>query len=135
MAYLEDLSVNPSLIESEPETLNVGWLGKGRPFEVSETPEAFRAALRRICDDNPVRLCCGHHVCEFCLGAQWADPYFSDMGNGEIWVRDAGGVWYAAPRLIIHYVEKHGYCPPQAFIEAILHPSEIGTDDFSETGA
>ena len=93
MAYLEDLSVNRSLRETGPATLNVGWLGKGQPFEVRETSEAFRAALRKICDENPILLCCGHHVCEFCPGASWGDPYFSDMGNGEIWVRDAAGIW------------------------------------------
>jgi hypothetical protein len=131
MAYLEDLSVNRSIRENEPNALNVGWLSKGRPFEVRETSEAFRAALRKICDDNPILLCCGHHVCEFCSGASWGDPYFSDMGNGEIWVRDAGGTWYAAPRLIVHYVEEHGYCPPQGFIDAVLNPSEIGRDEFS----
>jgi hypothetical protein len=131
MAYLEDLSVNRSLRETEPDTLNLGWLGKGQPFEVRETSEAFRAALRKICDDNPIRLCCGHHVCELCPGASWGDPYFRDMGNGEIWVRDAGGTWYAAPRLIVHYVEEHGYCPPQGFIDAVLNPSEIGRDEFS----
>jgi hypothetical protein len=131
MAYFEDLCVNRSLRQTEPDTLNVGWLSKGRPFQVRETSEAFRAALRKICDDNPIRLCCGHHVCEFCPGASWGDPYFSEMGNGEIWVRDAGGTWYAAPRLIIHYVDKHGYCPPPGFIDAVLNPSEIGQDELS----
>jgi hypothetical protein len=50
------------------------------------------------------------------------------MGNGEIRVRDADGIWYAAPRLVIHYVVEHNYCPPQAFIEAVLNPSEVGKD-------
>jgi hypothetical protein len=54
------------------------------------------------------------------------------MGNGEIWVRDAASIWYAAPRLIIHYVEKHRYCPPRAFIETAMSPSDIGKDEWAE---
>ena len=54
------------------------------------------------------------------------------MGNGEIRLRDADGIWYVAPRLVIHYVEKHRYCPPEGFLSAVLNPSEIGTDEMSE---
>jgi hypothetical protein len=57
------------------------------------------------------------------------------MGNGEIWVRDAGGIWYAAPRLIIHYVEKHRYCPPRVFIDTVLNPREIGEEKRVEPSA
>ena len=29
------------------------------------------------------------------------------------------GVVYAAPELIAHYVEDHGYLPPPEFVEAV----------------
>ena len=51
------------------------------------------------------------------------------MGNGEVRVRGAGGIWYVAPRLVIHYVVEHRYCPPQDFIEAVMSPSEIGKEE------
>jgi hypothetical protein len=28
---------------------------------------------------------------------------------------------FAAPTMIIHYVEEHGYRPPGEFIDAVLH--------------
>ena len=125
MAYFEDLSVYQYSNEPEPGVLRVGWLGEGQPFQTGETSAAFQAALSELCNDKAILFCAGHHACEICPDASWRDPYYHEMGNGEIWVRDAAGIWYAAPRLIIHYVLKHGYCPPPSFIETVLHPSEI----------
>jgi len=51
------------------------------------------------------------------------------MGAGEIRVRGADGVWYVAPRLVIHYVVEHHYCPPQGFLEAVENPTEIGKSE------
>jgi hypothetical protein len=129
MAYFKDLTEYRLFGKPEPGVLNVGWLGEGQPFQTRDTSEAFRAALTKLCNDHAIRPCAGHHVCEICPGASWHDPYFHNMGNGEIRVRDAAGTWYAAPRLIIHYVDKHGYCPPQQFIDAVIGPTEIGKDE------
>jgi len=44
----------------------------------------------------------------------------SDAYNkGEIRV-DGHGVNYAAPTLIVHYIENHKYRPPDEFIEAVI---------------
>jgi len=60
---------------------------------------------------NPVNLYRGYHFCDLC-------PDRSARGNGEI--RAAGdGIIYAAPVLIVHYIEAHGYQPPAAFLAAI----------------
>jgi hypothetical protein len=133
MAYFADLSEYSYLAEPQSGVLNVGWLEKGQPIPMGETPEAFRAGLAELCDNKSIHHCMGHHVCEFCLDASWHDRYFNDMGNGEIWVRSADGIWYVAPRLIVHYVLKHDYCPPPEFVEAILTPSEIGIDQSLQT--
>jgi hypothetical protein len=132
MAYLEDLSENTEFGGPESGVLNVGWLEKGQPFHTGETSDRFQTALNELCNDKSIHHYLGHHVCEFCPDASWRDPYFHEMGNGEIRVRDADGTWYVAPRLVIHYVEKHRYCPPEGFISAVLNPSEIGTDEMSE---
>ena len=128
MAYFEDLSEYRYFGKPESGVLNVGWLGEGQPFQACDTSEAFQAALNELCNNNSMRPCGGHHVCEVCPDASWHDPYFNTLGNGEIRVRDTDGIWYAAPRLVVHYVVAHRYCPPQAFIEAVMNPSEIGKD-------
>ena len=40
------------------------------------------------------------------------------MSNGEIRIT-AETVTYAAPVLIVHYVEAHGYLPPTEFLNAV----------------
>ncbi len=40
-------------------------------------------------------------------------------GNGEIWLTIHDGTNYAAPTLILHYIDEHAYLPPVAFIEAV----------------
>lgn len=133
MAYFKDLSVY-SYSGALPGygALNVGWLAGGQPFPTGDTSEAFRAALTNLCRENAIHTCMGHHACEICPDASWRDPYYYTMGNGEIWVRDVAGIWYAAPRLIIHYVERHRYCPPRAFVLAVMSPSDIGRDTWFE---
>ena len=45
----------------------------------------------------------------------------SPRGSGEIRVRGTDRTAYTAPILIVHYVEAHGYRPPEEFIAAILN--------------
>ncbi|WP_457757930.1 DUF7919 family protein [Streptomyces rubiginosohelvolus] len=35
------------------------------------------------------------------------------------------GVAYAAPELVAHYVEAHGYLPPIEFMEAVLSSDTV----------
>jgi hypothetical protein len=42
------------------------------------------------------------------------------LGCAEVWVRGIDGVWYAAPTLILHYVQAHRYKPPEEFIQTVL---------------
>jgi hypothetical protein len=85
---------------------------------------------------NPVELYRGKHVCELCTelpdiekpvlsGTMVIDPNCSWLrwidsrsSNGEIRVRH-GNVTFAAPVLIVHYIEEHGYLPPDVFLKAI----------------
>jgi hypothetical protein len=81
--------------------------------------------------EKPVELYRGKHICELCKPPvlvlvnltmageekywEWADQRSS---NGEIRVA-RGGVTFAAPVLIAHYIEEHCYLPPAQFLKAI----------------
>jgi hypothetical protein len=47
------------------------------------------------------------------------------VGSAEIRVHAPSGAIYAAPDMIIHYVEKHGYRPPDHFVQAVMRPGHI----------
>jgi hypothetical protein len=76
----------------------------------------------------------GIHVCEFCdFGAKPApldqaavNAYFQRLkladavSSAEIRVVGRDGRVYAAPMLVCHYVEVHGYRPPDEFVNAVM---------------
>jgi hypothetical protein len=105
--------------------LNVGRLERERPYETGPIPPAFLRALKRLAR-APKNLCRGFHVCDLCDRPdstelwEWSE---GRRGNGEIHVRSRAGDVYAAPLLVVHYVEVHRYCPPEEFIQAALETS------------
>jgi hypothetical protein len=121
MAYYADLSPYEYALDEPPDTVNIGWLEPRRPYPTGTTPEAFRARLRDLCG-QPMNLTIGYHTCLFCQDGQPA------RGSGEIRVSGDGKV-YAAPALVHHYVEAHGYKPPEEFIEAVANAASHSLSD------
>ncbi|UVS78658.1 hypothetical protein [Actinokineospora sp. UTMC 2448] len=105
----------------------VGWLDPRGGFPVGEADPRLLPALTRLCythEQNLTRAC---YQCPYCL----AHHVFRDvpeipgarpvlLGNAEIHIVGPDGVAYAAPTLVVHYVEEHGYLPPRPFVEAAL---------------
>jgi hypothetical protein len=114
--------------QAGPPARNVGWLDGTEPFEKGPVDEAFIAKLRELCRTG-VNRTRGYHQCNLC--AQPSDDGFRRpttvrhpegryaVGSAEIRVDTLSGVTYAAPDMIIHYVEKHGYRPPDDFVQAV----------------
>jgi hypothetical protein len=117
MAFYPDLSPYEYALDEPPGTVNIGWLEPSHSYPTGQTPEVFRARLMDLCG-RPVNLTVGHHACPFCPAGQPAR-----RGSGEVRVPSDSKV-YAAPVLIHHYVDAHGYKPPEEFIEAVLNSSE-----------
>jgi hypothetical protein len=103
--------------------LNVGWLGTNQPFPTGDCPRGFIAHLRELAK-SPAALTRGFHQCEFCPRSN--DPQQTPRGNGEIRVRGTVRTIYAAPTLIVHYVDAHHYQPPEEFIAAVLRRGKRG---------
>jgi len=116
--------------EPRPDILNVGWLSADQPLATGTPDGRLVPALERLVA-SPVNLYRGIHVCEFCPPppvktspinplARIVEPPPGTAGNGEIRVRASNGTTYVAPVLVLHYVSKHQYLPPQEFIEAAI---------------
>jgi hypothetical protein len=149
MAYFPDLSSYAYSNHFQPGVLHVGWLDgihgypKGivpehlitkmklmakapvelyRGFHICELCqepeevrrdraqklEAQKAAFAKE-ENRPMR--------DF-MSQSWADWTKSRSSNGEIRIRN-GDIVYAAPVLIVHYIEEHGYLPPSEFLRAV----------------
>lgn len=124
MPHYSDLTPYSFLLAKDkvrPNFLNVGWLSRFHSFHKEPVDVRLLEKLLRLCR-KPVRLTRGFHRCDFC-GVypilMTVDGEKVGLGNGEIRVPDTNGVVYAAPTLICHYIEKHGYGPPQEFLNAV----------------
>jgi hypothetical protein len=102
-------------------TFNVGWLSRAHSFPTSAPAPELVEALHRCCF-RAERFAMGIHNCDIC-GQRASHACVADrrvgIGTGEIHIEE-GGVCYAAPTLIVHYVEAHSYLPPAPFISGVL---------------
>src|SRR5205085_4860243 len=94
-----------------PHIVSVGWLHPAHSFTIGEVDATFLERLKAL-SRMPWEpyYTAGVHICELC-------PVNGATGTQTIWV-PGETVVYVAPKLIIHYVEKHAYKPPDVFINA-----------------
>jgi len=120
VTFFEDLSPYTYGRLPEPDTVNVGWLSRHRPFPRGPVPRSVRDRLRLHCRNVPFRFVTkGWHDCEFC-----------GRCRGGCQIRIVfGRVAYAAPVLVDHYVAVHRYLPPECFVEAVLEAPPPGSEE------
>src|SRR5262245_39258770 len=119
MTYFADLTPHTYSPTNGEVVLNVGWLDAAYPFGRGQTSREFHDALRHLCE-RPIILHRGFHVCHFCpseVRHALAGVHPGSRGNGQVRVKGAEEVWWAAPTMIHHYVTEHEYLPPEPFIE------------------
>jgi hypothetical protein len=136
MAYFSDLS--PYRYEGAQEgVLHVGWLDGVHPFSKGEVARHLIQKMIELAK-NPTELYRGLHLCEVCKRPSELQPFSKELAAREAWWRwmkprssngeirvTGNGVIYAAPVLITHYIEAHGYLPPTEFLNAIeMHRME-----------
>jgi hypothetical protein len=122
----------------DPPALNVGWLDIATPFESGPVPAGFIQRLKQLVSQQHHSQMRGFQVCQFCNDLEAAlkagDGFDRNLYNechadgrfssAEIRTQGEDGRWYASPRMIAHYVEVHGYRPPEEFIEAVMKDAE-----------
>lgn len=120
-----DLSPYTRMIEPHalPGVLNVGWLKIRSGFKKGDVPDGFTARLKACAVSSgpfrplvePIREL---PTCDVCGVIQMDDSHGGWIRNSEIWI-PAGDVIYASPVAIIHFIEAHGYGPPEQYIRAV----------------
>lgn len=101
---------------------NVGWLEKEWPFETTEPDPTLLDLLWEYCEVSIAQMR-GLHPCNFCGTDQVVASRNGKrllLGSAEIRaIAPDQLVVYAAPNLILHYVETHRYRPPRSFVDAL----------------
>jgi hypothetical protein len=135
MAYFPGLSPYAYGHSAHPGVVQVGWLDGTHAFPKGSV-ESRMIEKMKLLAEKPVELYRGKHVCELCVeppdlqktampsrvvldpDCSWAKWVDQRSSNGEVRVA-RGGVTFAAPVLIVHYIEEHCYLPPTQFLQAI----------------
>ena len=135
MTYFSDHSPYAYGHGSHPGVVHVGWLDDIHPYPTG-TVDALLIEKMKLLASNPVELYRGKHICELCVkspdlvktrlpnsvvldpNCSWARGSDQRSSNGEIRV-SGEGIIFAAPVLIVHYIEVHNYLPPTEFLRAV----------------
>jgi hypothetical protein len=93
-----------------PRVRAVGWLSAEHPFAKGKVAPTVLDSLRVLAREGycPVAMA-GVHTCEFC----------SRVHESRNILVPGGELLFAAPAMIIHYIERHCYLPPQSFVDAV----------------
>lgn len=111
--FIEDLSTSAYFARGD-NIRAVGWLEAGHPYQQGAVPNDFVARLKQhIGTAYQPMLFMGFHRCSLCLEGQ------RKVGYHNLLI-PTNQLLYVAPQLVIHYIEDHGYQPPQEFIEAVM---------------
>lgn len=120
--YFKDLT--PYTYAGSRGELNVGWLDISEPYNKAPIPAEFVFALQRFKKDDAItKRTKGFHMCPFCTSAS---------SSSEIRAFSKDGSSYAAPYMIFHYVEAHGYAPPAEFMDAVINGPQPGSSEYEE---
>lgn len=126
MTFIPDLAPY-DYVKGAPPALCVGWLDPMHQFTAGACPRDARDRLVALAR-TPSNVMRGYHLCLFCSPPREdmlrvEDPNeqgcFAWLGHAEIWVEGADGTRYAAPTLVVHYIDEHEYLPPRDFIDAV----------------
>jgi hypothetical protein len=130
MAHFPDLSSLGGLGSWEPVPLAIGWLDPSVPYATGAvSPACFSALVRLLVDPWQPAAAGGSHRCGFCRfsggpGELRHDGLSVRLGASNLFV-PSGTIAYCAPSLVLHYIDAHGYCPPEPFFAAVLACPEM----------
>ena len=109
--------------DHEGKLIAVGWLEPDFEYTQGEVDPDVVAELCNLCVDpwEPAVLM-GWHDCGFCRFTTGTRAFTYNhtvtLGISNLFI-PADGFLYVAPSLILHYIDAHGYAPPQEFCDAV----------------
>lgn len=106
-----------------PQWVAFGWLDSEHPYATGSCPAPLVASLEQAAS-RPLWRTRGYHRCPLCppgaLPAMPGTPYETAsgevllLGDACLEIRARDKTTWVAPNLVLHYIETHGYLPPDA---------------------
>lgn len=110
--FYRDLDEYEPEMFSNPKIRTVGWIAKRQPFRTGVVDPEIVTCLQELSRGawEPY-VSPGVHFCDFC-------PKGEAGGSATLWIPDDNTV-YVSPELIVHYIVKHQYRPPDVYLAAV----------------
>jgi hypothetical protein len=125
MTWYQDLANCNYFGQEAAEILRaVGWLSSKHAFPTGRVEHAVFLRLEELLAD-PWQPCAfaGVHECELCL------YHCEAHGVNNVFI-PGDGILFVAPELILHYMNAHGYRPPEEFCCAITKCPDMATPEY-----
>jgi hypothetical protein len=115
----------------------IGWLEAGHDYARGAVSAGDLALIERLVLHTwkPPFSANGWHDCSLCGRKPGDGPLRrviegreAPLGVWQIYVPDSD-LMYEAPTLIVHYIEEHGYLPPDRFLDA-LRRADPGSPEY-----
>lgn len=126
MSFFPDMGTRAFVVGGD-HVRAVGWLHRDHPYTKGAVPPAFLTRLNEFISrfSHTGDLFCfpgcgGLHTCECCKAFSGGDNYGVPREN----------LLFVFPEMIVHYIEKHGYKPPDEFLAAVLASPYPDTEEF-----
>jgi hypothetical protein len=140
MTYFKDMSVCTYFGRGDwaCRFMAIGWLESGRPYvKGTVNPGLLQKLieLRREFGEIgfPGTMFRGLHGCTLCARGYDA-PLMLLESHINLFI-PAEGFVYVAPGRIDHYIETHGYAPPEYFVEAVMNCPSPSSQSFRDAMA
>jgi hypothetical protein len=124
MAYYKDFTPCTYFQESDwlCRLMAIGWLEGGKPFLKGRTDslaiERIHVLRGEFRTAFPSIVFRGLHACSLCCVGN-AGGATLDQSHINLFIPHRGFV-FVAPARVDHYIQEHGYLPPESFVEALL---------------
>lgn len=136
MTYFADLSVCRYYpIDHEDKLIAVGWLDPHFEHALGDVDPDVVANLCELLV-SPWEPCIspGWHDCQYCRFTTGPRQFEYNrtaitLGMSNVFVPGENCV-YVAPSLILHYIDAHGYSPPEPFCQAVMECPTMRSMDY-----
>jgi hypothetical protein len=121
MTWFPDLTECPYFPVRVPALRAIGWLERGKAFPIGGVePEVYAALLELSKNPWQPMVTLGWHDCDLCQYEVTARSCANVFVPGR-------EVIYVCPELTTHYMNAHGYMPPEEFCQAVLACPPMGS--------
>lgn len=136
MTYYADFTVCDYFPSGEwlCRLIAVGWIEHGRPFETGEVRSDLSSRIRKLREELrhllPEEAFRGLHDCSICRASR-AEPSQLEGSDVNLFIPHRGFI-FVAPGRVDHYIDHHGYLPPESFIDSVVACPSPSSDAYRD---